>query len=93
MRSYLSATDLSSVRERRATAAPRSRERRSIALHSRFSDAIFTIRTRSLRLHLHLPVRILALRVLAAAQRQRDRRDDRDQQDHRRDLERVDVVA
>ena len=54
----------------------------------RFSAGIFTMRTRSSRLDRDLPRRILVFRVLAPAQRERDRGDDRDEQDHRRDLER-----
>ena len=45
------------------------------------------------RLHATCADRVLVLGVLAAAQRQRDGGDDRHQQDHRGDLERVDVLG
>src|SRR5438093_3187968 len=42
-------------------------------------------------LHRGLPARVLVLRVLAFSQGERDRHDDRDQQQHRRQLDRVGV--
>src|SRR5512145_1671408 len=43
--------------------------------------------------HPHLARRVLRLRILAAAQRQRDRGDDGHQQDHSRDLQREHVFG
>ena len=60
---------------------------------SRFSDGMRRMRSLSPGAHPHLLGRILVLALAPLAMRQGDRGDDRDQQQHRRDLQRIGVVG